>query len=66
LVYRCSGWSEKTLKGVSSKNKELNNDIMHFREIVLQCRIILVINNGCNGKGNDGGRGDGTEESRVA
>src|SRR5665647_660570 len=38
----------RALKGVSSKNKELNNDIVHFREIVSRCRTILVINDGCN------------------
>lgn len=38
----------KTLKGISSKNKEVNSAIEEFRKIASQCKIIMVINDGCN------------------
>ncbi len=38
----------KALKGISSENENLNNEIVHFREMVSRCKIILVINDGCN------------------
>jgi hypothetical protein len=38
----------KALKGISSENENLNNEIVHFREMVSRCKSILVINDGCN------------------
>jgi hypothetical protein len=39
---------KKALKGLSSDDGELNGAIAEFREMVSRCRIILVINDGCN------------------
>ena len=38
----------KALKGLSSEDEELNSAIVDFREMVSRCKIILVINDGCN------------------
>jgi len=39
---------KKALEGVTSKNKEMNKEIAHFREVLSRCKIIAVINDGCN------------------
>jgi|GEM_PF-995259 len=42
------GTMKKTLEGLSSDDKDINDVIAEFRDIVSRSKIIMVINDGCN------------------